>query len=114
MFLCFPTGVRLSSGAALCVLPLLPFFSAVIKSWNHGVLQFCRQCLARIGPRTYDREDGRMEVKFSVSCRYEHEAEDAQNGVDEEKMKDYFDAKIVEWSGGVMGVISQPALWACT
>ena len=60
-----------------------------------------------------------MEVKFSVSCRYEYEAEDAQNGVDKEKMKDHCDASCAfsmprSWSGGVMGVISQPALWACT
>ena len=52
-----------------------------------------------------------MEAKFFVSCRFEYEAEDAQNGVDEEKIVCFFDAKIVEWrsdgsdfAGSALGV----------
>ena len=52
-----------------------------------------------------------MEAKFFVSCRCEYEAEDAQNGVDEEQIVCFFDAKIVEWrsdgrdfAGSALGV----------
>ena len=61
---------------------------------------------------THDCKDGRMEAKFFVSCRCEHEAEDAQNGVDEEKIVAFSMPRL--WSGGVTGVISQAVPWACT